>query len=88
LCPTYECASTIAGKYTANALSSTKHIYGLVVLAHMPVLNGCTTIICPKFDLEAFCATVQQYKVTVAFLVPPIILRLVGLLNFECGNTV
>ena len=32
----------------------------------------------PYFDLDAFCANIERYKVTVTYVVPPIIVLLVN----------
>ncbi|KAI5295704.1 hypothetical protein KEM52_000497 [Ascosphaera acerosa] len=52
------------------------HIYGLNVLVHMPMCLGLTALVMPKFDLEDFCAYVQQYKATYSYVAPPIVLAL------------
>jgi acyl-CoA synthetase (AMP-forming)/AMP-acid ligase II len=52
------------------------HIYGLSVLLNMMLEKGCTLVTLARFELEAFLKTLQQYKVTRAYLVPPIVLGL------------
>lgn len=52
------------------------HIYGLVVILNMGLYMGATIVMMPRFDLEQFLKTVSQYRVTLAHLVPPIILAL------------
>jgi len=52
------------------------HIYGMVVIQLYVLAKGATLITLPKFDLEEFLGTIQKYKVTVAPLVPPIVLAL------------
>src|SRR2546426_525014 len=52
------------------------HIYGLVVVLNMGLYTGATIVTMPRFDLEQFLQTVQKYKVTLAHLVPPIVLAL------------
>ncbi len=52
------------------------HIYGLVVILNMGLYSGATIVTMPRFDLELFLETVSKYKVTVAHLVPPIVLAL------------
>ncbi len=52
------------------------HIYGLVVVLNMGLYKGATLVTMPRFDLQAFLQTVQQYNVSLAHLVPPIILSL------------
>lgn len=52
------------------------HCYGLVVILNMALYNGATVICIPRFELEAFLGLLQKYGVTVAHLVPPIVLAL------------
>ncbi|HKY30870.1 MAG TPA: 4-coumarate--CoA ligase family protein [Pyrinomonadaceae bacterium] len=52
------------------------HIYGLVVILNMGLYTGATIVTMPRFDLEQFLKTVSEYKVTLAHLVPPIVLAL------------
>ena len=52
------------------------HIYGLVVILNMGLYTGATIVTLPRFDLELFLQTICKYKVTLAHLVPPIVLGL------------
>jgi acyl-CoA synthetase (AMP-forming)/AMP-acid ligase II len=52
------------------------HIYGMVVILLFVLAEGGTLITMPRFDMEEFLATVQKYKITVAPLVPPIVVGL------------
>jgi acyl-CoA synthetase (AMP-forming)/AMP-acid ligase II len=52
------------------------HIYGLVVLMNLPLRSGATVVTMPRFDLQAFLRVVQDYRITRAWLVPPIVLAL------------
>ncbi|HEY6246223.1 MAG TPA: 4-coumarate--CoA ligase family protein [Pyrinomonadaceae bacterium] len=52
------------------------HIYGLVVVLNMGLYAGATIVTMPRFDLEAFLQAVQDYDVSLAHLVPPIVLQL------------
>jgi acyl-CoA synthetase (AMP-forming)/AMP-acid ligase II len=52
------------------------HIYGLVVLMNMPLYRGATIVTMPRFDLAEFLRVVQQYRITRAWVVPPIVLAL------------
>jgi len=52
------------------------HIYGLSVLLNMMLHHGCTLVTLARFELEAFLKALQDYKVTRAYLVPPIVLGL------------
>jgi acyl-CoA synthetase (AMP-forming)/AMP-acid ligase II len=50
------------------------HIYGLSVLLNMMLEKGCTLVTLARFELETFLKALQDYKVTRAYLVPPIVL--------------
>ena len=52
------------------------HIYGLVVVLNMGLYSGATIVMMPRFELESFLKAVQDYEVTLAHLVPPIVLGL------------
>ncbi len=52
------------------------HIYGLVVVLNMGLYTGSTIVMMPRFELESFLKATQDYEVTLAHLVPPIVLAL------------
>ena len=52
------------------------HIYGLVVVLNMGLHLGATVVTMPRFDLEQFLGNIQKYRVTLAHIVPPIVLKL------------
>jgi acyl-CoA synthetase (AMP-forming)/AMP-acid ligase II len=52
------------------------HIYGLVVVLNMGLYTGATIVMLPRFDLETFLKTAQDYDVSLAHIVPPIVLAL------------
>ncbi|HEX3184307.1 MAG TPA: 4-coumarate--CoA ligase family protein [Pyrinomonadaceae bacterium] len=52
------------------------HIYGLVVVLNMGLYTGSTIVTMPRFELETFLKTAQDYEVSLAHLVPPIVLAL------------
>ena len=52
------------------------HIYGLVVVLNMGLYSGATIVLMPRFELESFLKAAQDYNVTLAHLVPPIVLML------------
>jgi acyl-CoA synthetase (AMP-forming)/AMP-acid ligase II len=52
------------------------HIYGLVVILNMGLYTGATIVTLPRFELEVFLQTLARYRVTLAHLVPPIVLNL------------
>ncbi len=52
------------------------HVYGLTVLMAFTLWQGATLVTMPRFDLEQFLTLLQDYRVTGAALVPPIMLAL------------
>ena len=52
------------------------HIYGLVVILNMGLYKGATIVTMPRFELEDFLRAARDYEVSLAHLVPPIILAL------------
>ena len=52
------------------------HIYGLTVLMNQGLALGGTVVTLPRFELEDFLRTLQDQRVTRAFVAPPIVLAL------------
>jgi len=52
------------------------HIYGLVVILNLGLYLGATVVTIPRFELEQFLKAARDYGVTLAHLVPPIVLAL------------
>src|SRR5436853_603078 len=52
------------------------HIYGMQVVLHLALWRGATLVTMPKFELEPFLSTLQQHRITRAFVVPPLVLAL------------
>jgi acyl-CoA synthetase (AMP-forming)/AMP-acid ligase II len=52
------------------------HIYGLMVVLNMGLYTGATVVTLPRFDLESFLKALQDYDVSLAHIVPPIVLAL------------
>jgi acyl-CoA synthetase (AMP-forming)/AMP-acid ligase II len=52
------------------------HIYGLTVLMNQGLQWGATVVTLPRFDLEDFLRTIQDQKITRAFVAPPILVAL------------
>lgn len=52
------------------------HLYGLHILANLGLAQGATIVTVPRYDLDQFLGVLQQYKVTIAPLVPPLVLTL------------
>jgi acyl-CoA synthetase (AMP-forming)/AMP-acid ligase II len=52
------------------------HIYGMVVIMAASLRNGSMLVTLPRFDMEQFLQVVQDYRINVTYLVPPIVLAL------------
>ena len=52
------------------------HIYGMVVIMNACLYLGHTNVMLQRFDLEQFLAAIRTYGVTIAPLVPPIVLAI------------
>ncbi len=52
------------------------HIYGQTVVMNAALRVGATIVTLPRFDLEAFLGTIERYRVTRAFVAPPVVLAL------------
>jgi len=52
------------------------HIYGLTCLIHQSILSGLQLVVMPKFELEDFCRFIQEFRITFAYVVPPVLLQL------------
>ena len=52
------------------------HIYAMQVVLNLALWRGATLVTMPKFDLEPFLGALQQYRITRAFVVPPLVLAL------------
>lgn len=54
------------------------HIYGLVITAIVGQYRGDQTVILPKYDLTLFLETIQKYKVNQLYVVPPMLVQMIG----------
>ncbi|HJR08587.1 MAG TPA: 4-coumarate--CoA ligase family protein [Pyrinomonadaceae bacterium] len=52
------------------------HIYGMVVIMNVGLYTGASIVVMSRFDLETFLRVLQDYGVTLAHVVPPIMLAL------------
>jgi len=52
------------------------HIYGMIVLIELPLRNGATVVVLPKFDLVQFLDVLEKYRITRAYVAPPVVLAL------------
>ena len=52
------------------------HIYGQTVIMNLGLRNGGAVVTMPRFDLDQFLSLIEEHKVTLANVVPPIALAL------------
>jgi acyl-CoA synthetase (AMP-forming)/AMP-acid ligase II len=52
------------------------HIYGMQVIMNYGLYAGATIVVLPRFDLAELLGVIEKYRVTMAHLVPPIMLAL------------
>jgi acyl-CoA synthetase (AMP-forming)/AMP-acid ligase II len=52
------------------------HIYGMVVIMSFGLMRGETIVTLPRFDLETVLRTLQDWRIAMAHLVPPVIVAL------------
>lgn len=52
------------------------HLYGLHVVVNLALRSGATVVTLPRYDLNQFLEVLEKYHVTVAPLVPPLVLAL------------
>ncbi|KAJ5573563.1 uncharacterized protein N7459_007990 [Penicillium hispanicum] len=60
----------------ALGLLPQSHIYALVVTCHAGAYRGDQTVVLPKFELKSFLASIETFKITSLFVVPPIIINM------------
>ena len=64
------------GRETLVCVLPMFHIYGLVVIVNHGLMCGATVVTLPRFDFEQLLKTIEDYRVTLAHLVPPVVLAL------------
>ncbi|MDQ6891696.1 MAG: AMP-binding protein [Acidobacteriota bacterium] len=52
------------------------HIYGMSVIMNVALYRGAAVVTMPRFELERCLETIQRHRVSLAFVVPPIVLAL------------
>ena len=64
--------------YTQNVLGllPMSHIYGLVVACHSGPFSGDGVVVLPKYDFKRLLQTVQDQRVSMLYLVPPMIIHM------------
>lgn len=72
------CEKTNNAEYVENGLGllPLSHIYGLIVIAHSGPYRGDGVIVLPKYDFNWLLQSIQDYKINMLYLVPPMIIHL------------
>ena len=52
------------------------HLYGLHVVMNLALSQGATVVTLPRYELKQFLEALEKYEVTIAPLVPPLVLAL------------
>ncbi|KAF2165417.1 hypothetical protein M409DRAFT_67248 [Zasmidium cellare ATCC 36951] len=52
------------------------HIYGLVVISHLGPYRGDGVVVLPKYDFKWLLQCIQDYKISMLYLVPPMIIHI------------
>jgi acyl-CoA synthetase (AMP-forming)/AMP-acid ligase II len=52
------------------------HLYGLHVVVNLGISQGATVVTLPRYEINQFLSALEKYQVTVAPLVPPLVLAL------------
>ncbi len=52
------------------------HIYGMLVILNYGLYAGATVVTMPRFDLEQFLTIIQEHRISIVNVVPPILLAL------------
>lgn len=47
------------------------HIYGLIVTLHYALFSGFSVVVIPKFSFRGFLQSIDRYRITHLFVVPP-----------------
>ncbi|KXT09569.1 hypothetical protein AC579_712 [Pseudocercospora musae] len=64
--------------YTENCLGLLpfSHIYGLIVISHLGPYRGDGVVVLPKYDFKWLLQAIQDYKICMLYLVPPMIIHI------------
>ncbi|CAK4031016.1 acyl- ligase easD-like [Lecanosticta acicola] len=64
--------------YTENCLGllPMSHIYGLIVISHVGPYRGDGVVVLPKYDFKWLLQAIQDHKIALLYLVPPMIIHL------------
>lgn len=53
------------------------HIYALIPICHCSTYRGDRVVVLPKFDLQQYLTSIQKYKISMLYVVPPMIIAMV-----------
>ncbi len=59
------------------AVSPFFHVVGLHGILNLGIIAGATTVIVQRFDVRAFLQAIQDYRISSAFLTPPVVNELI-----------
>ncbi|KAG7061977.1 4-coumarate-CoA ligase [Colletotrichum scovillei] len=54
------------------------HIYSLIIICHASTYRGDSVIVLPKFDLNTYLRTIEQFKINTLYLVPPLVIAMIN----------
>ncbi len=54
------------------------HIYGMNMLMNAPIALGATIVLMPRFDMEETLRLIEKHKVTLLYIVPPVVLAFIN----------
>jgi 4-coumarate--CoA ligase len=57
-------------------LRRTDMYLGLTGLVHQPLYRGIELVVMPRFDLDIFCRTIQNHRITFVYIAPPVLVVL------------
>jgi acyl-CoA synthetase (AMP-forming)/AMP-acid ligase II len=66
----------VAADDVVLAVLPLSHIAGMEVVLNHALASGATVVTLPRFDVEAFLAAIERYRVTRMVVAPPIVLAL------------
>ncbi|KAF9073171.1 AMP binding protein [Rhodocollybia butyracea] len=69
-------AALVPGVDSVLAILPFYHIYGAVFLVLFSVYRGIKCVIMPRFDPEQYCMNVEKFNITMAMVVPPVLVVL------------
>ena len=68
--------STVSLEHPIRDLLRIDNVTGLACEVLQALYQGFTAVVMRKFTFDSFLATVERYKITAVYLVPPLLLRL------------